>query len=422
MRSKLKGSFLSCDSIYNKNYTYSMLISHPLIMLRHTPWMMSIESFCCALSVLFPKVFCTSVLTWSIYVLIVQVCHDTFIIALDTKIVGVLVGVIGTILYFLCVYTYFKVLRSGPGFPSDFEELKIHNMSLLSKPRYNSSNPYDTNENVNTSSSLLRHAETVDDSASLESEQPPSDYMNMHMLKNNNSSFRYCAKCSVWKPDRCHHCATCNTCVLRMDHHCPWFAMCVGYYNHKFFAQFLIYLTTYSIFTFVVSLCILWKFFADEMYSNQYLSLNLVFLFILSFAFFISVGCFTGFLLYMIFQNKTTIEFQENRWNFKNDRNGGSFQYEFDGSGKKKKLGNIFDLGYSRNWKSIMGPSWYHWLLPVTVTNKSIEARLENGINFEINQEVYDKWCYNALLQDQLNRQLADYKNRIRTEREATQQ
>ena len=96
-------------------------------------------------------------------------------------------------------------------------------------------------------------------------------------------------------------------------------------------------------------------------------------------------------------------------------------QYEFDSSGKKKKLGNIFDLGCGRNWRSIMGPSWYYWLLPVTVTNKSIDARLENGINFEIDQDVYDRWCYNAQLQDQLNQQLADYKNRIRMEREANQ-
>lgn len=397
-----------------------MLISHPLIMLRHTPWIMSIESLCCTLSTLFPKVFCASVLTWSIYVLIVHGCYDTLMDTQGKAIFGIGIGLIGSILYILCMYTYFKVLNAGPGSPSDFEELKIRNILLLSKPKYNSANPYDTSDNITTSSSLLVNAERVDDTSSFESEQPPSDYMTLHTLKNNNSTYRYCTKCSVWKPDRCHHCSTCNRCVLRMDHHCPWFATCVGFYNHKFFAQFLVYVATYSGFVFIVSLYILWRFFADEKYSSQYLSLNLVFLFVLSLAFFITVGGFMGFLLYLISKNKTTIEFQENRWNFKNDKNGGSFQYEFDGSGKKKKLGNIFDLGCGRNWKSIMGPSWYYWVFPVTVTNKSIDARLENGINFEINQDVYDKWCYNAQLQDQLNRQLADYKNRIRMERETT--
>lgn len=398
-----------------------MLISHPRIMIRHAPWITSIETFCCTLATLFPKVFCTSVLTWSVYALIVHGCYDTLMTTQETSIFAIAIGLIGLTLYILCLYTYFRVLNAGPGSPSDFEELRIHNILLLSKPKYNSANPYDTNDNMTTSASLLANAEGVDETTSVESEQPPSEYMTLHMLKSNNSSYRYCTKCSVWKPDRCHHCSTCNRCILRMDHHCPWFATCVGFYNHKFFAQFLMYVTAYSGFDFVVSLSILWKFFADEKYNDHYLSLNLVFLFVLSLAFFITVGGFLAFLLYLLCRNKTTIEFQENRWNFKNDKNGKSFQYEFDGSGKKKKLGNIFDLGCGRNWRSIMGPSWYYWLLPVTVTKKSIDARLENGINFEIDEDVYDRWCYNAQLQDQLNQQLADYKNRIRMEREATQ-
>ncbi|KAK3521949.1 hypothetical protein QTP70_020052, partial [Hemibagrus guttatus] len=39
-----------------------------------------------------------------------------------------------------------------------------------------------------------------------------------------SSTIRYCDRCQVIKPDRCHHCFTCDKCVLKMDHHCP----CLG--------------------------------------------------------------------------------------------------------------------------------------------------------------------------------------------------
>merc|ERR1719310_49148 len=52
---------------------------------------------------------------------------------------------------------------------------------------------------------------------------------------------RYCKMCNVWKPDRTHHCSICNRCILNMDHHCPWINNCVGFYNRKFFIQFLLY-------------------------------------------------------------------------------------------------------------------------------------------------------------------------------------
>lgn len=51
----------------------------------------------------------------------------------------------------------------------------------------------------------------------------------------------FCEKCRRKRPPRTHHCSVCNRCILRMDHHCPWVGNCVGFYNHKFFVQFLLY-------------------------------------------------------------------------------------------------------------------------------------------------------------------------------------
>lgn len=66
-----------------------------------------------------------------------------------------------------------------------------------------------------------------------------------------SGGFRYCEKCNLIKPDRCHHCSICGCCVLRMDHHCPWINKCVSFTNHKFFVLFLGY--TFALCAFVAS-------------------------------------------------------------------------------------------------------------------------------------------------------------------------
>ncbi|CAK7892178.1 palmitoyltransferase Pfa3p [[Candida] anglica] len=408
-----------------------MLISHPRIM--YQTWMTSLESVCCALASLFPKFFCSILLTWSYYVFMMEAVYNGLVISRNKSVLAYTASIVATVLYGLCLYTYFKVVVAGPGSPLDFEELRINNIDSLANRR-RSENPFDTNttpttlDQTNESETHLL-AEEMNTQAP---EVPPLDYVKMYTVKQKRSApvaYRYCLKCSCWKPDRCHHCSSCKKCVLRMDHHCPWFASCIGFYNQKFFIQFLTYLAIYSGLVFVVTTSLLWKFFTQEMYKDgEYLSLSLVFLFVVSLSFFFAVSGFAIFTSYLVVVNTTTIEVQESKWNVKrNGKSNGAFQYEFDQSGgnsgengsKKSISSNIFDLGYKRNWTSIMGETWIEWLLPINSTSDKLEDEYKNGINFEINHEAYQQWVHDTQLQDQLNQQVEDYVKRTRAERES---
>jgi palmitoyltransferase len=294
------------------------------------------------------------------------------------------------------MYTYYKIIVVGAGSPNDYPELRIEDVN-----QYTSSNPYDSTTQPHDPLGT----------------PPPPEVMTIHNF--GKSGYRYCSKCATWKPDRAHHCSRENKCILRMDHHCPWFAVCIGFFNQKYFVQLLCYVALYATILCLETVVVLYKFFSQELYNDQIISINVVALFVVSLAFAVSVSIFAGFLIYLVLYNYTTIEFQERRWNHSGNASDQAFQYQFDDRNTKEKLGNIYDLGYSKNWKSIMGPNWIHWIFPITLTNNSIHSNLLNGINFEVNQEVYDKWCYNAQLQDQLNQQLSNYKSRNR--RETTQ-
>ena len=67
-------------------------------------------------------------------------------------------------------------------------------------------------------------------------------------------SFSRCHKCHGIKPPRAHHCSVCNKCCLKMDHHCPWIGNCIGFYNYKFFVNFLLFTTVLCLFVFFNSI------------------------------------------------------------------------------------------------------------------------------------------------------------------------
>jgi Uncharacterized protein containing DHHC-type Zn finger len=51
----------------------------------------------------------------------------------------------------------------------------------------------------------------------------------------------YCDRTQLPKPPRSHYDHVTQSLVLNMDHYCPWMFNCIGYFNYRYFVNFLIY-------------------------------------------------------------------------------------------------------------------------------------------------------------------------------------
>ncbi|XP_037567433.1 palmitoyltransferase ZDHHC15B [Dermacentor silvarum] len=158
------------------------------------------------------------------------------------------------------------------------------------------------------------------------------------MQRKDSDDQRYCYRCHVIKPDRCHHCQMCGACVLKMDHHCPWFNTCVSFANYKYFILFLFY-------SFVHCTYVSWTTFphfgiTPRLILGFWPELNITYLFLLSLFFGLA---FFGLLyhLFLLCFNCTTLQMIARQ-------------------GIRR-----YDVGVCRNIEHVMGPHKLLWLVPV---------------------------------------------------------
>lgn len=115
-----------------------------------------------------------------------------------------------------------------------------------------------------------------------------------------------CYKCDRVRPERTHHCSLCGTCQLKMDHHCPWLGNCVGFRNHKYFILFL----SYGALTAFIYCATSVGSLSDALFSKGHeRSFIVLFTSIIVFAFGITLFPFSGFHIYLVLINSTTLEF-----------------------------------------------------------------------------------------------------------------
>ncbi|XP_071899044.1 palmitoyltransferase ZDHHC15 isoform X10 [Anas platyrhynchos] len=157
---------------------------------------------------------------------------------------------------------------------------------------------------------------------------------------------RFCDRCQLIKPDRCHHCSVCAICVLKMDHHCPWVNNCIGFSNYKFFLLFLAYSLLYCLYIAATVFKYFIKYWTGEL-TNGRSKFHVLFLLFVAVMFFVSLMFLFGYHCWLVSRNRSTLE---------------AFSAPVFQNGPDK---NGFNLGFVKNLQQVFGEEKKLWLLPI---------------------------------------------------------
>ncbi|KAI1755785.1 DHHC palmitoyltransferase-domain-containing protein [Xylaria castorea] len=219
---------------------------------------------------------------------------------------------------------------------------------------------------------------------------------------------KWCSECCNWKQDRVHHSREIGRCVHRMDHYCPWAGGMIAENSFKFFVQFTTYTALFCAVVLGASAYVLHRQVQHGAPADPYLIAV------------IAIAAFFGLFSFLmtvtsaryIFLNMTNVDilaFQQKVYHLavrvprgtRSDRFGVivypltkretssdgrmSLKYQMPGeqardlsAASRDDLAtrtfailetdageNPWDMGFRRNWQSIMGTNPLDWLLPI---------------------------------------------------------
>ncbi|NWH38598.1 ZDH15 Palmitoyltransferase, partial [Chloropsis hardwickii] len=169
-----------------------------------------------------------------------------------------------------------------------------------------------------------------------------------------NGGIRFCDRCQLIKPDRCHHCSVCAMCVLKMDHHCPWYVLdtCLrfsereGYLDIFLYASHVSYSLLYCLYIAATVFKYFIKYWTGEL-TNGRSKFHILFLLFVAIMFFVSLMFLFGYHCWLVSRNRSTLE---------------AFSAPVFQNGPDK---NGFNLGFVKNLQQVFGEEKKLWLLPI---------------------------------------------------------
>ncbi|XP_061642879.1 palmitoyltransferase ZDHHC15B isoform X2 [Phyllopteryx taeniolatus] len=275
-----------------------------------------------------PVLIIASVVLWSYYAYVFQLCLFTLSNTLE-KVAYLLVF---HVCFGMFSWTYWKSIFTPAASPC-----KKFQLSYSDKQRY------EMEERPNAQKQILVEI---------------AKKLPIH-TRAQSGAIRFCDRCQVLKPDRCHHCSVCETCVLKMDHHCPWVNNCVGFSNYKFFLLFLFYSMLYCIYIAATVFQYFIKFWVGDL-PNGPAKFHVLFLMFVALMFFVSLMFLFGYHCWLVVKNRSTLE---------------AFSAPFFVNGPDRQG---FNIGIRKNLQQVFGKDRRLWFIPVftrTASTAPLEGR-----------------------------------------------
>ncbi|XP_066496054.1 palmitoyltransferase ZDHHC15 [Tiliqua scincoides] len=255
------------------------------------------------------------VVLWSYYAYVFELC----LVTLTNSVEKVAYLIVFHVIFVFFVWTYWKSIFTPPQQPG-----KQFHMSYCDKERYENEDRPEGQRQI-----LVEMARKLP-----------------VYTRTGNGAIRFCDRCQLIKPDRCHHCSVCAMCVLKMDHHCPWVNNCIGFSNYKFFLLFLAYSLLYCLYIAATVFKYFIKYWTEEL-NNSRSKFHILFLLFVAIMFFVSLMFLFGYHCWLVSRNRSTLE---------------AFSAPVFQSGPDK---NGFNLGLVKNLQQVFGVEKRLWLLPV---------------------------------------------------------